>query len=269
MTAHAPGLYRGQVMHRRLRPRPHRLAYRIFSLLIDLDTIDADCARLRLLSHNRFNLFSIHDRDFASGIQAPLKPQVERHLRAAGLAPDGGRILLLCMPRMLGFVFNPLSIYFCHDRTGRLIATLYEVSNTFGERHSYLLPANAAADGIVRQSSRKRFFVSPFLDLAFDYAFRLRPPGDAFQLAIKVSDADGPVLTAVHTAAREPLSDAALARAFVEFPVMTVKVVAAIYWEAVRLWIRGVPLHRKPAPPSCPVTHVPQPPATGSAQNGL
>lgn len=252
-------LYVGDVMHRRVRPRPHRLSYRVLSFLIDLDEADALAGRLRLFSRNRFNLFSFHDRDHGDGTGRDLKGQVEVHLRAGGLTPDGGAIRLMCMPRVLGFTFNPLSVYFCHDRTGRLVATLYEVSNTFGERHSYLMRAEPGDDALVRQQAPKRFFVSPFMGMGLTYGFRLRPPDDRYRLSITVSDARGAVLTAVHAAERRPMGDGALARAFLSFPMVTLKVVAGIYWEAAKIWVKGMPLYRKPSPPADAVTVAPPP----------
>lgn len=254
MTASA--LYVGHVAHRRVRPRAHALRYRLFSLLLDLDEIDAVAARLRLFSRNRFNLFSFHDADHAAGTAEPLRAQVERHLRDAGL-PTGGAIRLLAMPRILGFVFNPLSVYFCHGHDGRLAAILYEVSNTFGERHSYLLPADAGADGTVRQTCAKTFHVSPFMAMDMTYAFRVAPPGERLAIAIDAGDADGTILTAVLSSRRVVLTDAALARAFVTHPLLTAKVVAGILWEAARLWGKGVRVHARPAPPVQSVTAYP------------
>src|SRR5690349_9418878 len=131
-------LYSGSVMHRRLRPRPHRLRFGVFWMLLDLDEIDSLADGLRLFSRNGFNLTSFHARDHGDGSDIPLRQQAERHLRSAGIEPDGGRIELFCMPRILGYGFNPLSVYFCHRADGTLGAILYEVHNTFGERHSYL-----------------------------------------------------------------------------------------------------------------------------------
>ncbi|MDE2303008.1 MAG: DUF1365 family protein [Sphingomonadales bacterium] len=250
----ASALYAGQVMHQRLRPRRHRLAYRLFMLLLDLDEIDALAARLRLFARGRFALFSFHDRDHGAGTAEPLRAQVEAHCAAAGIRLDGGAIRLLAMPRVLGFVFNPLSVYFCHAREGALVAILYEVNNTFGERHSYLLPVAADSGALVRQTIAKRFHVSPFMGMDMDYAFRVVPPADALVVAITGSDAAGTVLTAVLTARRRALTDAALARAFLAMPLLTVKVVAAIGWEALRLWLKRVPLHDHPTSPADPVT---------------
>jgi DUF1365 family protein len=244
-------LYIGHVMHRRLRPRAHRLRYRIFSLLLDLDEIDD--LGLRLFSRGRFNLFAFHDRDYGDGSAMPLRSQVERHLATAGIAADGGAIRLLTMPRILGFAFNPLSVYFCHRRDGGLAATLYEVNNTFGERHSYLLPADAG-DGPIRQSCAKAFHVSPFLAMDLDYTFRTAVPAQRLGIAITASDAAGPILSAVHSAGRRALTDAALVRAFITHPLLTIKVVGGILWEALKLWGKRIPVHRHPPPPSLPVT---------------
>ena len=248
-------LYIGHVMHRRVRPNTHRLRYRIFSLLLDLDDVDALAARLRLFSRNRFNLFAFHDRDYADGSGVPLRPQVERHMRDAGLVPDGGAIRLLTMPRILGFAFNPLSVYFCHRRDGGLMAILYEVNNTFGERHSYMLPVEGDAR-TVRQDCLKSFHVSPFLGLDMRYAFRVLPPAERLSIAVTAADAQGPVLVAIHQAERRPLTDATLLRAFVIHPLLTLKVVGGILWEAAKLWAKGVRVHPHPAPPEQSVTLV-------------
>lgn len=250
-------LYVGHVMHRRTRPRAHRLRYRIFSLLLDLDEIDGLTGCLRLFSHNRFNLFAFHDRDHGDGTGGSLRRHVEYHLAAAGLDIGGGAIRLLAMPRILGFAFNPLSIYFCHDREGALRAILYEVNNTFGERHSYLVPVDPS-DGAIRQQCEKTFHVSPFMAMDMRYAFRVAEPGARLSIAITGSDANGPLITAVHSATRHPLTDAALARAFLTHPLLTLKVVGGILWEAARLWIKGIPVHDRPAPPLHPVTIAPR-----------
>ena len=249
MTASA--LYTGHVMHHRLRPRVHRLRYRMFSLLLDLDEIDALATRLRLFSRGRFNLMAFHDRDHGDGSARPLRAQAEALMAEAGLA-HGGAIRLLTMPRLLGFAFNPLSVWFCHDRAGLLSAIIYEVHNTFGERHSYLLPVAATAGDDVQQDVTKRFHVSPFLPMAMTYAFRVHPPADRMAVAITASDDEGPVLFAVHRACRTELSDRALLHAAVTHPLLTIKVVVGIGWEALRLWLKRVPVHHHPgtAPPA-------------------
>ena len=169
-------LYEGAVVHQRLTPKRHRLRYRMFQAVIDLDELPDLAARLNHFAHNHFALFSFHDLDHGDG-SGPLRPYVERVLGEAGLDLGGGPIRLLCMPRILGHVFNPLSIYYCHHPDGRLGAMLYEVNNTFGDRHSYLIPASDDG-GEIRQSADKRLYVSPFMDLDMVYDFRLTLPGE-------------------------------------------------------------------------------------------
>src|ERR1700729_4075058 len=146
-----PTLSAGTVTHRRVRPRPHRLRYRVFWMLLDLDEIDRLPASLRLFSHNRFNALSFFDADHGDGSGRPLRDQVEDQLQAAGLATDGGAIRLLCMPRIFGYGFNPLSVYFCYRPDGLLAAVLYEVHNTFGERHGYLIRVEPGAGAVIDQ----------------------------------------------------------------------------------------------------------------------
>ncbi len=247
-------------MHQRLRPRRHRLTYRLYMLLLDLDEIDALSLRLRLFSRVGRNLFSFDDGDHGNGTAEPLRTQVERHLDAAGLAIDGGAIRLLTMPRVLGFAFNPISVYFCYRRNGELAATLYEVNNTFGQRHSYLLPVEPGAGPAIRQTVAKRFHVSPFMGMDMDYAFRVVPPVAAptppLGIAIAGSDAAGTMITAVLTARRHELSDAALLRIFFAMPLVTLKVVGGIGWEALKLWLKRVPLKRRPPPPAAAITTI-------------
>lgn len=241
-------LYFGTVVHQRLRPVRHELRYRVFSLLVDLDELEPVAKRLRLLSHNRFNLFSLYDRDHGARADRPLRAQVESELARAGLDGAGGSISLLCFPRMLGYVFNPLSIYFCHRPDGTLQAILYEVSNTFGEQHSYLIPVKDDAEP-VRQSCDKGFYVSPFMEMEGRYEFRIAQPGERLAVYIRQSDRAGPILHANLEGRRVALSDANLALAFLRYPLMTLKVIAGIHWEAIHLWRKGVKLQPRPAPP--------------------
>jgi len=201
---------------------------------------------LRLFSVNRFNLFSFRERDHGDGSDAPLRDQVQAKLRAAGL-DAGGAIVLTTMPRMLGYVFNPLSLYFCHREDGTLAAILYEVNNTFGQRHAYLIPAAPAADGLVRQESAKSLFVSPFLGTDMRYTFVVAPPKERLAISVTARDAEGPILFAKLSADRIPLGDAVLLRAFLAYPFLTLKVIAGIHWEALRLWLKGVRLVDRPA----------------------
>jgi DUF1365 family protein len=250
-------LYVGSVMHRRLRPRPHLLRYRVFWMLLDLDEIASLPNSLRLFSHNRFNALSFFDSDHGDGSTRALRAQVESHLTAAGIAPDGGAIRLLCMPRVFGYGFNPISVYFCYQRDGSLAAILYEVHNTFGERHSYLIPINNFAGGaVIEQRCRKVLYVSPFMDMDMSYAFRVAAPQEQVSVAIRTSDRDGPLLIAALSANRVSLTNGTLLRALATHPLLTLKVIGAIHWHALRMLLKGFRLRPRPSPPDIPVTVV-------------
>ncbi|MBY6261885.1 DUF1365 domain-containing protein [Azospirillum sp. 412522] len=257
----ASGLYVGSVTHHRVKPVRHRLSYRVFSLLADLDELPRLDRELRLFAHNRFGLIGFHDRDFGplEGIGIDLKRWAGSQLAAAGIE-GGGPVRMLCFPRVLGFAFNPLCVWFCHRRDGTLAAIIHEVSNTFGERHAYLIPAFPGTDGLVRQRCDKRFYVSPFMDMETAYHFRIRPPGgrpgEPLALSIRQTDAGGPVLHAALTAERVELTDGAILRAWVRHPLMTAKVVAGIHWEALHLWRKGLAIRPRPLAPAHPVTVV-------------
>ncbi|MEO7056444.1 MAG: DUF1365 family protein [Caldimonas sp.] len=258
-------LYTGAVMHQRLRPRRHRLRYRMYSLLLDLDELPALARRLRLFSIDRFNLFSLHERDYGELGSDPasgggLRQHVDRQLHQAGLAP-AARVSLLTMPRILGYAFNPLSVYFCRAADGALQTLLYEVNNTFGERHTYLIPVDAGAHEGERivQRCAKQFRVSPFLALDLDYVFRIeapQPERSAMSIGVVAHDAAGALLNARFDAVRHRLDDAALARVFFSHPLLTLKVIVAIHWEAIRLALKGVRLQARPAAPAGPLTIV-------------
>jgi DUF1365 family protein len=245
-------LYDGVVVHRRYRPRAHRLRYRLFQLLLDLDELPTLDRGLRLFGHNCFALFSHHDRDHGDGSSRPLRGQIERMLADAGIDAGGGPIRLLAMPRVLGHVFNPLSLYYCHWPDGVLAAVVLEVNNTFGERHFYVA---AAENGAVRSACAKAFFVSPFMSLDMTYDFRLAAPGERADVAILGREASGaPLIFARFAGRRRPLTDASLLRAFFAHPLVTLKVVAAIHLEALKLLAKGLRLRPKPTAPLQAVT---------------
>jgi DUF1365 family protein len=252
-------LYVGTVTHHRLRPREHRLAYRLYSCLIDLDELPRLDKNLRFFSVNRFNLFSFYERDRGDGGPRPLRAQVEAKLQAAGFTPDGGAIKLLTMPRVLGWSFNPLSIYFCHRRDGLLFAILWEVDNTFGQRHSYLIPVEQPPGETIHQSCDKVFYVSPFMDMDLRYAFTLDAPDALLRINIDVSDPQGLVMRARQTGRRQPLSDAGLLRQFFSLPGLSVRVVGGILWEALKIRIKGIRTRPRPSPPQDAVSVVSSP----------
>ena len=249
MTRDPAYLYCGQVVHKRVRPRKHALAYDVFSILIDVDRIDEAAARSLILSRNRFNLFSIYDRDFGPGDGIPAAEHARTALRHAGICSDGLKIWLLAYPRMLGYVFNPLSVYFCCGPDDTPVAVIYEVNNTFGERKSYVVRAGESIDGVVRHSCKKELFVSPFAHSAGRYNFHIRGPGPELLVAILLRDEEGAVLKTHFRAKRKTLSTQTLFSQFARYPFATFKVIAGIHIEALRLWLKGVPVvsgHRSP-----------------------
>jgi uncharacterized protein len=230
-------LYLGHVVHRRLRPRAHVLRYRVFWLLVDLDEIETLAQRFSLFSHNKFNAVSFYDVDHGSpGL--PLRAHIEELVRSEQL-PSGGPITLLTMPRVFNYVFNPLSVYFCHGTDGKLSALVYEVNNTFGERHWYVMPATGN-NGHIDHETDKAFYVSPFLDMKMRYAFRVFPPTHNVRVAIRGYDALGSIISTALNGERKELNDFALLMALLKFPILTLKVTAAIHWHALLLWLKGI-----------------------------
>lgn len=257
-TASRSALYTGAVVHRRLKPRVHALRYRCFWMLLDLAEIDDLAARLRLFSRDRVNLFTFSDADHGAGPTASeaLRAQIDRMLAEAGIAIPDGSVQILTMPRVLGHVFNPLSVYFCRRADGALAAVLYEVTNTFGERHTYLIPTEPEAGAAVRQECDKLFYVSPFMDMDLRYEFRVSPPDDTVSVTIRGVQAGAPMIVATLAGRRRALTDGMLLKTFLAHPLVTLKVIAAIHWEALKLWRKGIGLRPHVAAPAHPVTIV-------------
>ena len=229
-------IYEGYVVHARLRPSAHKFRYRVFALLLDLDELPA-LNRMRLFGWNRAAIASFHDKDH--GDSENLRRWVDAQLAKAGIAADGKK-RVLCYPRLFGFVFNPLTVWFCYRKDETLAAIIYEVHNTFGERHAYVLPAG---DGIVRHECDKDFYVSPFLSMNCRYRFNIQPPDEEVVVAIREDEAGEPVLNASFSGTRRALTDGNLASALLRHPLMTVKIIGAIHYEALRLWLKRVPYH--------------------------
>ncbi len=251
------GVYAGEVVHQRFAPKPHRLKYSIFQVLLDLDHLD-DLKRLKTFSHNRFNLFGLYDRDHGpdqADTQTPLKDRMAALLAANGLYAPGDRIYLLTMPRVLGFAFNPISLYFVQNTDDIMKAVIYEVNNTFGDRHSYILPVRAS-DRHIHQHATKRLHVSPFMDTRdMAYDFDLTAPEERFALNIRLMrKSSQKMLFASFVAERRALSDKTLLSLFAGMPLMTLKVVWGIHWEALKIWLKGIGLKPKPPTPKSSVS---------------
>lgn len=239
-------IYSGWVMHSRRTPRVHRFRYRVWWMLVDLDELSALDRSLHLFSLNRFNVLALHDRDYGQG-NGPLRAYVESKLADAGVPSAASRIQLLTMPRILGYAFNPLSIYFCHDASDRVAAIIYEVHNTFGERHSYVIEATADQGGIVRQATDKAFYVSPFMDMSMQYAFRVRLPAEAVSVDISGRQNGSVIIRAALAGKRADLTTSNLLRCCIAYPLLTLKVMGAIHWQAMRLWLKGIAVRPRDA----------------------
>ncbi len=237
----AAALYVGEVMHARLKPIGHRFSYRVMSLSIDLDRLEAADRQSPMIGVNRAALYSFNEADHGDRDGSPLREYAQRCADEHGIELSGGRVRLLCYPRLLGYTFNPLSVYFCYRADGELALLIHEVRNTFGELHAYVLPVNEGerSDAGVRQSQEKLFYVSPFMEMAMRYHFRVSPPGDSIRLRILETDRDGPLLAATFNGRRRALNTAELLRSVFALPLVTLKIVAAIHWEALRLWLKA------------------------------
>ena len=245
----AASLYVGNVMHARLKPMGHRFSYRVMSLLIDLDRLDEADRQSRLFGVNRAALYSFRESDHGLRDGSSLRAYAQSCAADHGIDLTGGRVLLLCYPRLFGYTFNPLSAYFCYRADGALALMIYEVRNTFGDIHPYVLPIKPGETSVagIRQEQDKLFYVSPFIDMAMRYHFRVSPPGDDVKLRILETDAEGPLLAATFNGHRRPLNGPTLAAMFAALPMVTFKIMAAIHWEALRLWIKGAKLVPRPA----------------------
>jgi len=251
-------LFFGQVMHRRLRPAGHQFVYPVYFFLLPLKNIEA--AGNWLFSVNRFNLFSFHFSDHGARDGSHPLAWIGDLLSSNGIVADG-EISLQCFPRVLGFVFNPVSFWYCHNSGGDLVAVLAEVNNTFGERHNYLLAhqdRRPIVDGEVIERE-KVFHVSPFMAVSGYYRFRFlakdrsgpssSEAGSWRMACIDHRDAAGDLLHTALSGTAAPLGSASLLKAFFGYPLLTLGVVVRIHWQALRLWLKRVPFFTKPEPP--------------------
>jgi len=238
----AAALYVGDVVHARLKPVGHRFSYRVMNLLIDLDRLEVADRQTPLFGVNRRALYSFHEADHGDRDGSSLRLYAQRCAAEHGIDLTGGRVLLLCYPRLFGYTFNPLSVYYCYRADGQPALLIYEVRNTFGDIHAYVLPVTRGdiSPAGIRQTQDKRFYVSPFVEMAMRYHFRVMLPQDRVKLRILETNSEGPLLSATFNGQRRILTTRELLRSFFSLPLVTLKIIAAIHWEALRLWLKGV-----------------------------
>lgn len=251
-------------MHQRFSPKAHRFLYRIFMFALDLDELEALHRRLRFFSFNRRNLYSFREGDFLPSGEplhnpsqpadpaptpARLKARVVAYLAGRGINLDGGRVLLVTLPRVFGYLFNPVSFYFCYDRAGSPVAALAEVTNTFKEMKPFVLGPETRQGAAFALRTPKYFYVSPFTDMDVAFDFTLRPPGEKLSVQIDDYAAGQRTLTSTLTGTRQPLTDGALAWFTFKYPFLTLRIIGLIHWNALKLYLKQVPWFAKAARP--------------------
>ena len=237
-------IYNGEVTHTRFKPVRHFLKYKTFSLLIDLDEISQLSASIGIFSHNKFNIFSFYDKDHGDRDGTSLKDWAFSNLKKFNIQQNITKIKILCYPRIFGYVFNPLSIFFIYNKIGEPIAIFYEVKNTFGEQHTYIFEIKHPNTQI-KNDCKKKFFVSPFMDLQSEYFFKVLLPNEKLSVIIDQRDKEGKLLFASQDGNRRDLTFKNLLICYLKHPLMSFKVISAIHFEALKLWIKGVKLIKK------------------------
>ncbi len=229
-------IYNGEVTHTRFKPVRHFLKYKTFSLLVDLDEIDHLDNSIGIFSYNKFNVFSFYDKDHGERDGSNLKDWVLANIDKFNIQGDINKIKILCYPRIFGYVFNPLSIFYCYENE-KLKAIFYEVKNTFNEQHTYIFKIKDNEK--ISQKCKKKFYVSPFMDMETFYNFKLQNPNEKLSVFIKQTDTEGTILTATQTGEKKEFSFKQLAINFLIYPLMTIKIIGSIHYEALLLWKKG------------------------------
>ena len=237
-------IYNGSVIHKRFKPKKHFFKYKVFSLLIDLSELNELNDNLKFFSLNKFNLISFYEKDHGHRDGSSLLKWVKNNLTRNNISTDNIKVKLLCYPRILGYVFNPLSIFFIYDRNENLISILYEVKNTFGEQHTYVFKLEGK-NKLIQNSCSKKFHVSPFIEMDCDYFFKILNPGDTLSVIIDQYDQEGKILFASQDGKRSDLTSKNLMNSYLRHPLMTFKIISAIHFEAFKLWIKGIKFIKK------------------------
>jgi len=237
-------IYSGNVVHKRFKPKIHFFKYKVFSLLIDLSELELLDKNLKIFSYNKFNIVSFYDRDHGARDGSSIKEWVIDNLKKNNIDNENIQIKLLCYPRIFGYVFNPLSVFYIYDNNSNLISVLYEVKNTFGEQHTYIFKTDIDQN-LIQHTCKKKFHVSPFIEMDCTYFFRLLKPGKKISVIIDQNDKDGKILYASQDGVRSEISNANFVKSYLKHPLMTFKIILAIHFEAFKLWSKGIKFIKK------------------------
>ena len=237
-------IYTGQVIHKRFKPKEHFFSYKVFSLLIDLSELHLLQSELKLFSYNKFNLLSFYDKDHGPRDGTSLISWVKSNLNKKNINTDEIKIKILCYPRIWGYVFNPLSVFFIYDKSSNLISILYEVKNTFGEQHTYVFKIDKN-NQLLDHSCSKKFYVSPFIEMNCSYNFKILKPENKLSVVINQNDSSGKILFASQDGSKKDLDNKNLMISYMSHPLMSFKIIGAIHFEALKLWLKGVKLVKK------------------------
>ena len=237
-------IYIGSVIHKRFKPKKHFFKYNVFSLFLDLDEINELDQKILFFSYNKFNILSFFDKDHGYRDGSSIKDWLIHVLQKKNISTINIKIKILCYPRIFGYVFNPLSIFFIYDADSNPIAILYEVKNTFGEQHTYVFKIDIKNKQILN-NCKKKFYVSPFMDLESKYFFKVLIPNERLSVIIDQRDKEGKLLFASQDGERVKLSSKNLLISYLKHPLMTIKIISAIHYEALKLWMKGIKLVKK------------------------
>ena len=237
-------IYNGLVTHHRFKPVKHELKYKTFSLFIDLDELELLDTKISIFSFNKFNVFSFYNKDHGARDGSFLKEWVIKNLKKFNISNQITKIKLLCYPRIFGYVFNPLSVFYIYDNNSNLISVLYEVKNTFGEQHTYIFKTDIDQN-LIQHTCKKKFHVSPFIEMDCTYFFRLLKPGKKISVIIDQNDKEGKILYASQDGVRSEMTNANFIKSYLKHPLMTFKIILAIHFEAFKLWSKGIKFIKK------------------------
>ena len=237
-------IYNGTVIHKRFKPKIHYFKYKVFSLLIDLSELENLNKKIKFFSYNKFNLVSFYDVDHGDRDGSSLVTWVKKNLEDNNINSEKVKIKLLCYPRILGYVFNPLSVFYIYDESEKLVCILYEVKNTFGEQHTYIFRVDNDQK-LYQHNCSKKFHVSPFIEMNCKYFFRLLKPGEKISVIIDQYQTDEKILYASQDGLRVDFNTKELIKSYFKHPLMTFKIISAIHFEAFKLWIKGIKFIKK------------------------